>query len=422
MVNFEDFKLSNGLRVITHNDPNCHLAVVNILYDVGSKDEDPNKTGLAHLLEHCMFSGSCHIPVYDKPLQSVGGESNAFTTADVTNYYCTLPAVNLETAFWLESDRMLGLTFEKRAFDIQRKVVGEEFKERYLNQPYGDLWHHLTGLAYQVHPYQWPTIGKSLEHIDRIELEDMKDFFYQFYRPNNAILVVAGAIDTSCVEKLCQKWFGNIPTGHIRTRHLPQEPKQKSPRRKYLEGSVPVDRLYRAYHIPKRMSKDYYPTLLMAALLGEGNSSLLYKRLVIEEELYTEIEVSTVDFIDGGLLLISGDLKSNVDFNQAEDALNRALNGLPGVSCQDFKKVKNQMEAQYLFGQVDLTNRAQALAFATLLGDTHLVNSELNTIQQVNWEDLCALFDRTIREENSLTIHYKASCTDLGNTTISSIA
>ena len=226
MVNFERFSLSNGLKVIVHRDTSTPMAVVNVMYDVGAKDEDPNKTGFAHLFEHLMFGGSINIPVYDEPLQMAGGENNAYTTNDLTNYYIQLPAENLETAFWLESDRMLSLGFTENSLEVQRKVVCEEFKEHYLNKPYGEVWLKLRDLAYEVHPYRWMTIGKELSHIENAQLQDVKNFFFKHYRPVNAILVVAGNVTVEQVKVLAEKWFGPIENGERYTRHLPEEPKQ----------------------------------------------------------------------------------------------------------------------------------------------------------------------------------------------------
>jgi len=226
VVNFERFSLPNGLRVVVHRDTSTPMAVVNVMYDVGAKDEDPNKTGFAHLFEHLMFGGSVNIPVYDEPLQMAGGENNAYTTNDLTNYYIQIPAENLETAFWLESDRMLSLAFTDNSLEVQRKVVCEEFKEHYLNKPYGDVWLKLRELAYEVHPYRWMTIGKELSHIENAQLQDVKNFFFKHYRPVNAILVVAGNVTVDQVKTLAEKWFGPIGSGQKYNRNLPEEPQQ----------------------------------------------------------------------------------------------------------------------------------------------------------------------------------------------------
>jgi predicted Zn-dependent peptidase len=252
MILFEKFTLDNGLRVLVHEDKSTPMAVVNVLYDVGARDEDPAKTGFAHLFEHLMFGGSVHIPVYDEPLQVAGGENNAYTTNDLTNYYCQLPAENIETAFWLESDRMISLAFSKKSLEVQRKVVCEEFKEHYINKPYGDVWHKLRELVYTRHPYRWMTIGKELKHIEDATLEDVKAFFNKHYNPSNAILVVAGNVELANVKLLTEKWFGPIPAGKKYERNLPVEPPQNAPRFLEVKADVPLDALYKCWHIYPR--------------------------------------------------------------------------------------------------------------------------------------------------------------------------
>jgi len=408
MINFDTFTLSNGLQVVVHEDPTSHTAVVNVMYNVGSRDEIASKTGFAHLFEHLMFGGSCNIPSYDTPLQQVGGDNNAYTTTDVTNYYCSLPAINVETAFWLESDRMLGLSFDLQSLEVQKKVVVEEFKERYLNQPYGDVWHHLTNMAYTIHPYNWPTIGKKLEHIENTTIDEVKDFFYKFYRPNNAILVVAGKINSGQVEQLCKKWFEPIPPGVCHHRSLPQEPKQQTHRAKSIEGDVPLDMLYKAYHVPGKGMAGYYAAEILCNLLSEGQSALLHANLVEEQALYTKINAYTTESFDPGLLVISGCLSKDIDFKKADTALLKVLSMLEKTTAADLEKCKNQIEAQLIFSQIDLVNRAQALAEATLLGDTHLVNNEMEYIQHVSLADVKEAASSILTEENCTTLTYKA--------------
>src|SRR6195952_1642323 len=238
MIKFEKFVLPNGLKVLVHEDKSTPMAVVNVLYDVGARDENPDKTGFAHLFEHLMFGGSINKPTYDEPLQVAGGENNAYTTNDLTNYYIQLPAENLETAFWLESDRMVSLAFNEKSLDVQRKVVCEEFKEHYINKPYGDVWFKMRELAYTTHPYRWQTIGKELSHIENATITDVKKFFSRHYCPANAILVVAGNTTTEQVKELAEKWFGNIPAGEKYNRALPAEPKQTAPRKETVKANV----------------------------------------------------------------------------------------------------------------------------------------------------------------------------------------
>ncbi len=308
MINFNRFVLDNGLRVLVHEDHSTPMAVVNVMYDVGARDEDFNKTGFAHLFEHLMFGGSIHVKDYDEPLQKAGGENNAYTTNDLTNYYCQFPAENLETAFWLESDRMLSLAFSKRSLDVQRKVVSEEFKEHYINKPYGDAWHRMRELAYKVHPYRWMTIGQCLAHIENAKLDDVKNFFFKHYTPINAILVVAGKVSTDEVKKLAEKWFAPIEPGKRYERNLPEEPKQTAPRYLDIQADVPLDAFYKTWHMDSRLEKGYYVTELITEILGGGGSSRLYQSLVKEQQLFSNIDCYHFGSTDKGLLAIEGKL------------------------------------------------------------------------------------------------------------------
>ena len=409
MIAFESFTLANGLQVIVHEDPNSSIAVVNLMYDVGSRDEKTDQTGFAHLFEHLMFGGSQHIPAYDKALQQVGGDNNAYTTPDVTNYYCTLPAANLETAFWLESDRMLGLSFAPRVLAVQQKVVIEEFKERYLNQPYGDAWLKLCDLAYTQHPYRWPTIGKELSHIEKATMEAVKAFFYKFYVPNNAVLVVAGGIQYKEVKKLSEQWLAPIPAGPAYQRALPQEPPQPSPRSLTIAADVPLNAIYKAYHVPGRLSQDYYAVELMTDILGGGKSSRLYEQLVDTKHYFNAIEAYTTETIDPGLCIISGSLNNDVAFEAAEEAMQAIIEGLQhqAVANSELDKAKNQAEAHRVFSVVDLLHRAQELALATVLGDTNLVNREAASIHRVTPEAVQHTAQRVLNAANCSTIYYQ---------------
>jgi zinc protease len=347
MIQFKEFTLDNGLQVIVHEDPTVQIAVMNILYNVGSRDEHPEKTGFAHLFEHLMFGGSQHVPSYDEPLQLVGGENNAFTNTDITNYYLTLPATNLETGFWLESDRMLSLSFDPKVLEVQQKVVVEEFKQRYLNQPYGDVWLKLRPLAYKTHPYQWATIGKEIRHIEEATLEDVKNFFFRFYVPENAILVVAGNVVFDEVKALSEKWFGPIPRGNKSDRRLPLEPPQDRKRTLEVEAKVPADAFYKAWHMPGRFHRDYYAVDLLSDILSRGQSSRLYQKLVKEKEVFTSISSFVMGTIDPGLLVLSGRLKQGISFAEAEQEIAMALNDIleNGATPEELTKVKNQAES-----------------------------------------------------------------------------
>lgn len=408
MVNYERFVLDNGLRVIVHQDTSTPMAVFNVMYDVGAKDEDPSRTGFAHLFEHLMFGGSIHIPVYDEPLQMAGGENNAYTTNDLTNYYIQLPAENLETAFWLESDRMLSLAFTEKSLDVQRKVVSEEFKEHYLNKPYGDVWHKMRELAYQVHPYKWMTIGRELSHIENASLQDVKDFFFKHYRPVNAILVVAGNVTTDQVRSLSEKWFGDIESGAQYVRNLPQEPLQTSSRKLEVHGDVPLNALYKCWHIYSRLDPRYYVADLITEVLSGGGSSRLFQSLVKEKKMFSNIECYHFGSSDAGLLTIEGKLVKGIKMEDAEQAIEEELEKMRSekVSEAELEKVKNKTESMIAFEDMSLMNRANSLAYYELLGDAALMNSELDRYHKVTVEDIQEESKNIFRESNSNTIWY----------------
>lgn len=408
MVNFERFVLSNGLRVIVHRDTSTPMAVVNVMYDVGARDEDPNRTGFAHLFEHLMFGGSVNIPVYDEPLQMAGGENNAYTTNDLTNYYIQLPAENLETAFWLESDRMLSLAFTDGSLEVQRKVVCEEFKEHYLNKPYGDVWLKLRDLAYEVHPYRWMTIGKELSHIENARLQDVKDFFFRFYRPVNAILVVAGNVTVEQVRTLAEKWFSPIEPGEKQVRNLPEEPQQTQPKKREIRAEVPLDALYKCWHIYPRMDHRYYVSDLITEVLGGGGSSRLFQSLVKEKKLFSNVECYHFGTTDAGLLTIEGKLVKGVKPEEAEKAIGEILGQLKQekISEPELQKVKNKTESMIAFEDMSLMNRANSLAYYELLGDASLMNTELDRYNKVTVEDVQQLSQEIFTEENCSTLWY----------------
>ncbi|GAA3998442.1 pitrilysin family protein [Hymenobacter fastidiosus] len=411
MINFEEFTLANGLRCIVHEDRTTPIAVVNVLYNVGSRDEDPAHTGFAHLFEHLMFSGSVNIPNYDEPLQYVGGENNAFTSPDITNYYLTLPANNIETGFWLESDRMLGLAFSENGLEVQRKVVVEEFKQNYLNQPYGDVWLKLRPLAYQQHPYQWPTIGKEVSHIENAEMADVRAFFQKHYSPANAILVVAGDITVAEAQRLAEKWFGPIAGGQLYDRQLPAEPRQTTPRHLDVTAEVPVDALYKVYHMPGRPDETYHAADLLSDLLGRGKSSRLYQALVKEQQLFSSVSASCTGSFEPGLLVVSGRLNAGITPEEADAAVEQVMAGLRMAEATptELEKVKNQAEASIVFGEIELLNRAMNLAFSKLLGNAHLVNEESARVQAVTPAAVLAAAQEVLRPENCSTLYYRAA-------------
>ena len=410
MISFQQFTLANGLKVLVHEDHTVQIAVLNILYNVGSRDEQPDKTGFAHLFEHLMFGGSANIPSYDEPLQKVGGENNAFTSTDITNYYLTVPATNLETGFWLESDRMLSLSFDPKVLEVQRKVVIEEFKQRYLSQPYGDVWLKLRPLAYHVHPYQWATIGKEISHIENATMDDVKDFFFALYVPNNAVLVVAGNVTFDQVKQLSEKWFGPIPAGKKTERKLPIEPRQNQKRTLEVNAKVPANALYKTYHMPGRFHPDYYAVDLLSDVLSRGQSSRMYQHLVKEKELFTSVSSFVMSTIDPGLFVVSGRVKEGIDLMRAEKEVDEILQKImtEGASEEELEKVKNQAEASLEFGEVEVMNRAMNLAFATLSGDPDWVNQEAKLISSVTLQDIKRVAGEVLRDENSSVMYYRA--------------
>jgi predicted Zn-dependent peptidase len=408
MIQFERFTLANGLRVIVHQDLSTPMAVVNIMYDVGARDEDPGRTGFAHLFEHLMFGGSINIEAYDEPLQMAGGENNAYTTNDLTNYYIQLPAENIETAFWLESDRMLSLAFSEKSLDVQRKVVIEEFKEHYINKPYGDAWHKLRELAYEKHPYRWMTIGKDLSHIENAKLEDVRNFFFKFYRPVNAILVVAGNVTTEKVKQLTEKWFGDIPAGEKYDRDLPNEPIQSAPKKLEVKADVPLDAFYKCWHIYSRLDRRYYITDLITDILSGGGSSRLFQALVKEKQLFSNIECYHFGSNDNGLLAVEGKLVKGIKIEEAEKAVMEEIEKIKNelVSETELQKVKNKTESMIAFEDMSVMNRANSLAYYELLGDAKLMNEELEKYHSVTTEEILEESRNIFREENSSTLYY----------------
>ena len=411
MIQYEKFTLDNGLRVLVHEDKSTPMAVVNVIYDVGARDEDPEKTGFAHLFEHLMFGGSINIPNYDEPLQVAGGENNAFTTNDLTNYYCQLPTENIETAFWLESDRMLNLAFDANSLEVQRKVVSEEFKEHYINKPYGDVWHKMRELAYTNHPYRWMTIGKELKHVEDATLQDVKDFFAKHYTPSNAILVVAGNVTTESVKALAEKWFGPIEPGVKYNRNIPAEPKQLVARSLEVKANVPIDALYKCWHICSRLDDRYYVTDLITEILSGGGSSRLFQALVKEKQLFSNIECSHSGSTDAGLLSIEGKLVKGVSMKVAEAALMEEIHTLQqkGITEKELQKVKNKTESMLAFEDMSVMSRATNLAMYELLGDAELINTELGKYQAVTTDELIKESNAIFQDTNCNTLYYYAN-------------
>ncbi len=411
LIPYTHFKLPNGLQVIHHQDESTQLCVLNILYNVGSKHEDPNQTGFAHLFEHLMFGGSVNIPEYDTPLQMAGGENNAFTNHDITNYYLTLPSTNIETGFWLESDRMLGLAFNQESLDNQKSVVIEEFKERYFNPPYGDVWLKLLPLSFKEHPYNWPTIGKEISHIENATMDDVKSFFSNFYHPGNAILVIAGNISLNRAKELTDKWFAPIPAGKTIRRHYNPEPKQTEARVLTHHADVPAHLLVKSYHTVARNHPDYYATDLLSDILGSGRSARLHQQLVKERGIFSEIDCYLTGDVEPGLLVIEGKLSAGIQIEEAELAINELLSQLlhTGIPEAELNKVKNKGETTLRFNDIGVLNKAMKLAYACLLENMELVNKEADYYQQVSGDDILRVSNTIFAPHNCSTLYYLAS-------------
>ena len=386
-------RFNNGLRLVHNEDTSTQMVALNVVYDVGARDEHPEHTGFAHLFEHLMFGGSVNVPDYDTPLQLAGGENNAWTNNDITNYYLTVPRPNVETGFWLESDRMLGLAFSEQSLEVQRGVVMEEFKQRCLNQPYGDVGHLLRPLAYKVHPYRWPTIGKELSHISQATLDEVKSFFYRFYAPNNAVLAVTGNISWEETVRLTEKWFAPIPHREVPVRRLPQEPLQTEERRLEVERNVPLDALFMVYHMCSRDDADYYAFDILSDILSNGRSSRLNRKLVQEEKLFSNIDAYISGTRDAGLIHISGKPSAGVSLEQAETAIRRELDTLKQslVGEQELEKVKNKFESTQIFGNINYLNVATNLAWFELTGQAEDISLEVERNRSVTAEQLLSL-------------------------------
>lgn len=408
MISFEKTVLNNGLTVIVHEDKSTPMVAINIVYNVGSRDEDPSQTGFAHLFEHLMFGGSVHIPDFDQVIQEAGGENNAFTNTDLTNFYDVLPAQNIESALWLESDRMLQLKFSKKTLNTQKKVVIEEFKETCLNEPYGDMWHHLSKLAYTIHPYQWPTIGKDMSHISNATLEQVESFFYQYYRPENAVIVLAGNISVSKGFALVDKWFGSIPRGQSNKKKLPIEPSQQEKRQVIVHQEVPHDALYLGYHMDHRLSDEYYACDLLSDVLANGRSSRFYQRLYKEQQLFSTIDAFISGSLDPGLFVIEGKTMPDVTIENGRQAIIKELEILQNekIPERELTKLKNSVESSLAFSEVSVLNKAISLAYFEILGDAQLVNTEGERYQELTSEDLLLAAQNVFQANNCSEVIY----------------
>lgn len=403
--------LDNGLRIVHSEDKDTQMVALNVLYNVGARDEHPEHTGFAHLFEHLMFGGSINIPDYDIHVQNAGGENNAWTNNDITNYYITLPKQNVETGFWLESDRMLSLDFSEKSLDVQRHVVIEEFKQRNLNQPYGDVGHLVRGMVYKEHPYQWPTIGKETSHIEQATLDEVKDFFFRFYAPNNAILSITGNISFEKAVELTEKWFGPIPRRDVKPRNLPMEPQQTEERRLTVERKVPVDALYMAFHKCDRKHENYHTFDLMSDILCNGRSSRLIQRLIKEQQVFSSIDAYISGSIDAGMFQIAGKPAPGISLQEAEEAIWRELEAMKTerIDEDELEKVKNRYESEQIFSNINYLNVATNLAFFELIGQAEDINHEVEKYRAVSAERIMEIAKRTFVRENCSVLYYKAS-------------
>ncbi|WNJ16343.1 pitrilysin family protein [Pontibacter sp. G13] len=405
-IEYQRFELKNGLRVIIHEDASIPKAAVNLIYRVGSKDEAPHLTGFAHLFEHLMFRGSKHIPSFDRPLEEVGGQNNASTSADVTHYYINLPANQLETAFWLESDRMLELAFSEEGLEKEKSVVIEEYKQRYLNQPYGDAYLKIREMAYQVHPYQWNPIGKDMSHIEQATLQDVKDFFYGFYAPNNATLVVAGDVKTSKVLKQVEKWFGDIPSRTLKKHVLPVEPKQTEAREATVYGDVPFPAVYKMYHMPAHGERGYYVADLLADILAYGKSAILPQYMVREKKVSPNASAFTWGLHDPGVMSVDGRLAKGISVAQYEKTLAEAFDQIFDLTPQDLERIKGKLAAVFVMNQMTVGSTANRLAHADVLGNPGLINETPEIYQSISLKEVKAAAEQILAPTNCSTLYY----------------
>ena len=409
MLQINKHTLANGLKLVHNRDVSTQMVALNVLYQVGARDEHPDHTGFAHLFEHLMFGGSQNIPDYDTPLQLAGGENNAWTNNDITNYYLTVPKQNVEIGFWLESDRMLCLDFSSKSLEVQRGVVMEEFKQRCLNRPYGDTGHLLRPLVYKEHPYQWPTIGKELNHIAQATLQEVEDFFFSFYAPNNAILAVTGNITFEEAVRLAEKWFGPIPRRELKKRNLPAEPQQTEERRLTVERNVPIESLYMAFRMCDRMHPDYYAYDILSDILSNGRSSRLIQHLVHDRQIFSSIDAHISGSIDAGLFHLTGKPANGVSLEDAEKAVWEELQIISNelIDEEELEKVKNKFESTQIFGNLNYLNVATNLAWFEMLSRAEDMDKEVENYRAVTSQQLMDVARKAFTRTNYSVLIYK---------------
>lgn len=408
MIRFKTQELDNGLKVILHQDPSSALTHVNLLYNVGAKDEDPERTGFAHLFEHLMFSGSKKAPNFDLIVDRMGGENNAFTNNDITNYYISIPNNQLSNALWLESDRVHNLNINQKSLDVQKNVVIEEFKQRYLNQPYGDLWALIRDLSYKQHPYRWPTIGKDISHIEDASLEDVRAFYQKHYQPSNAVLCLSGNIDLIQAQDLVEEHFSELSNQSFSKPALIQEPLQTEPRYKTVEREVPQSAIIVSFLMSSRLDPLYHAYDFLSDLLSNGKSSRFYQSLVKDQELFTDINAFITGDTDQGLFVIIGRLREDVEMSRAEELIWKELDRLnhEEISDYEFNKVKNKFKTTHSLSNLKALNRAMNLSYFQNLGDANLINTDLDTYTSLNQEDIINLAKERFQKKYSNTLYY----------------
>lgn len=410
MISYDKTSLANGLTVIVNRDKASRMVAVNILYKVGARNENPECTGLAHLFEHLMFRGTHQVPDFDTPVQMACGENNAFTNNDYTDFYITLPRDNIETALWLESDRMTGLDLSEEACQIEKRVVIEEFRQRYINQPYGDLNMILRSMAYKKHPYRWATIGMSPDHIERASIEDIRDFYRRFYHPSNAILSVSGDFQPDKIFTLAEKWFGGIEDIAYPIDPIPQEPIQTEARRVEVERDVPATTIVIAFHMGNRLSHDFFLGDMTSDLLAGGDSARLYEHLIKNKRMFASVNAYISGDVDCGMFVFTGQLLPSTTESEAEaafwDEMEELKNGI--ISDYELEKVKNKFEANTLFGELNVMNKAMNLGYYQMIGDLDLINREVEIYRSLMREEVADFSQRTFRKENSSTLIYRA--------------
>ena len=409
MISYEKMVLQNGLTVLMHEDKNTPIASISVLYKVGSRDEHPEKTGFAHLFEHLMIGGSVNIPDYDGVMQRAGGENNAYTNHDYTHFFTTLPAVNIETALWLESDRMLELMLQKEVLDVQKKVVVEEFYETCLNLPYGDVWHELSALNYEKHPYKWPTIGVHPSHIEKANLTDVKKFYNKYYHPGNAILVIAGPISIKRMKELAMKWFNDIPSGKTIKKNYSSEPPKKEARHKQSQAEVPVDAIYMTFPCPARADKAFYAVDLLSDIFSNGPSSRLIHRLTRENKYFNQIDCYVTGDFDPGLIVFEGRPTEKISLKDAEEIISKEINDLKNqlIESAELQKWKNKAESTLVLSEMGIQSKSMNLGFFEALGNADLMNAESDIYQSLTAEEIQQAAQVWLKDDQKSVLTYK---------------